>query len=241
MGENYKFKEILFGLYKEYILIQEKLDSLKRCILLDGNNLEDIKFHLIRGSHYDEIRMICTLYDKKSELEKMFDRIKIRFGIFPNDRNLHVIRESENYEIDECPEILDKLRKDEFNGIIDDIFKMDFVRNMEIFHCSGKSRAFVFDNSVSMYSKKMGMLEFRTFNDLYLHAYSLKGRLDEDKIMCMLNTEFDKDLFPKYYKDVIENSENYMKRVRIIGDFGHSKKCKLEIFEDSKKLVLVKR
>ena len=66
----------------------------------------------------------------------------------------------------------------------------------------------------------------------------IKKLVSISEINALIGEFLQKDDFfcieAKYYKDVIENSENYMKRVRIIGDFGHSKKCKLEIFDKSR-------
>jgi hypothetical protein len=241
MQENYKFKDILFGLYKEYITIQEQLDSLQKYLLLQGGNIETARFYLNNGTNRDTVVMICTLYEKKNELDKIFDNIRIRFGIFPSYENLQVKKINETYELEKYPEIVDPSKKDKFDKTINNIVNNDYISNMETLHYNKNNYIYISTNDIYMHLNRVGILEFRTSNDSYLHASSLKGAINNETITRMLNTNFPKEIFPEYYQSLIENSENYMKNIQIIGNFGYSKKSKLEVYEDSKKLVLIKR
>ena len=64
MGESYSYKDILFGLYNEYVMLQEQLDYLNKYVLLEENNLDEVKFRITREITDDSVKMLCYLYNK---------------------------------------------------------------------------------------------------------------------------------------------------------------------------------
>ena len=77
MRESYSYKDILFGLYKEYVILQEQLDFLNKYVLLEENNLSAVRFCISDQISNDKVRMLCYLYDKKTKLVKLLEKLNI--------------------------------------------------------------------------------------------------------------------------------------------------------------------
>ena len=243
MRESYSYKDILFGLYKEYVILQEQLDSLNKYVLLEENNLGEVRFSITNQIDSDKVRMLCYLYDKKTNLENLLKKLNI---IVDTNFNASYVEEVEGcYKILQYPEVIDKTKQQEFSQSVWYILNTDFAKNMQIIHsgvgydnCPFLS---VTSHGVSNFLYDVGYLDFNSRKDLELHAYSSKGRLGKEKMKFMLNMEFSKCRFPEYYQNLIEGNENFGKEVDLYGDFGYSRNEKFEIIPESKRLVLVKR
>ena len=245
MNEKYTFKQILFGLKEEYLLIQEQLSTLKKYIDLEENNLRDIEFSL--SSNYDDnkIKLLCTLYDKISFLEARLEEIKIKLGIFPNYRISYINEIEDRYSIEKYPEIINDKKNQEFSQSVFYILNTDFAKNAKfIYYGTGYSGIpFLSISPSSIYINESNYIsvDFIPTKGNYINLYSYKGRLTEEKIKEVFNISFSKQRFPKYYQNLINNSTSFDKSLEIIGDLGYSKKGKFELIEDSKKLILKKK
>lgn len=238
MNESYSFKDILFGLYNEYILLQEQLNSLNKYILLEENNLSEVKFYLTNQLPENRVRMLCTLYDRKKYLEKILEKIKINLGIYPDYRVSYINRNNGKYVIEKYPEIVDELKKQEFSQSVFYILNTEIGKNIRLIHSGtgydDKPFLSVGSHGIYMCLNDMGNLSFNPSKDLNIHAYSSKGMLTKEKMECMFNMEFSRSRFPEYYQNLIDNSSSLDKTIDIVGDFGYSKNGDFEIIEESK-------
>ena len=242
MSGCYTYKDILFGLYKEYVILQEQLNSLHKYVLLDENVFDRVRFCITNQITDDNVRMLCYLYDKKNKIEELL----IRFNFIYDDdfKASYVYLVDGYFDILEYPEIIDKTKKYDFSEDIKNILYSDFGKNMRLIY-SGigyDNIPFMSVNScgTSVYLNGLGGLDFKS-EDNFLHAYSSKGRLCNDKIEWMLNMKFSKNNFPEYYQELIEGSDAFMKDVSICGDLDYCKRGKYEIVPEGKKIVLVKK
>ena len=243
MRESYSYKDILFGLYKEYVLLQKQLDSLNKYVLLEENNFGEVRFGITDHILSDNVRMLCYLYDKKTKLERLFDKLNILGDV--NFKASYVDEVDGFYEILKYPEVLDKTEKQAFTQSVRYILDTDFGKNIKLIH-SGvgyNNCPFLSVNSHGVFTclNDVGNLNFNSSKDLYLHAYSSNGKLSKDKMEFMLNMEFSRNRFPEYYQNLIEGNNNFGKEVDLYGDFGYSKNGKFEIVPESKRLVLIKK
>ena len=243
MRESYFYKDILFGLYNEYVMLQEQLDYLNKYVLLEENNLDEVKFHITREITDDKVRMLCYLYDKKNKLERLLGKLNIiEYGNF---KASYVDEEDGLYKVLQYPEVIDKTKQQEFSQSVWYILNTDFCKNMDfIYSGTGYSDIpflSVSSHGILTYLNDFGTLDFRPGKDLELHAYSNKGRLSKDKMEFMLNMEFSKKRFSEYYQNLIEGNDMFGKDVSVYGDFGCSKNGKFEIVPETKRLVLVKK
>ena len=243
MRESYSYKDILFGLYKEYVILQEQLDSLNKYVLLEENNLGEVRFSITNQIDCDKVRMLCYLYNKKTKLEKILKKLNI---IVDTNFNASYVDEVDGcYKILQYPEVIDKTKQQEFNQSVWYIFNTDFCKNMKwIYSGTGYGNIpFLSVNSHGVFASlnDIGSLDFRSSKDLELHAYSDKGRLSRDKMEYMLNMQFSKNRFPEYYQNLIEGNENFGKEVDLYGGFGYSRNGKFEIVPESKRLVLIRK
>ena len=243
MRDSYSYKDILFGLYKEYVLLQEQLNSLNKYILLDEKVFSDIKFSLTDQIDCDKVRMLCYLYDRKNILDKLLERLDVIYSVNFNASYVDLIDGC--YQVLDYPFLVDKNKQYEFSYNVDYILNTEFAKNMKIIH-----NGVGYDNKpfLSVASRGMvtglfdlGYMEFNISKDLYLYAYSSKSRLNKEMMDLMLNMKFSKKKFPEYYQYLIENNDTFGKDVEIIGEFGCSKNGMFELVEDSKKLVLVNK
>lgn len=245
MNNSYSFKDILFGLRDEYLLLQQQLDTLKKYINLEENNLEDISFYLSHQYSEDEVKMLCTLYDKKSKIEKKLEWIKIQLGIYPKYRSSYINENNGEYVIEKYPEIIDKDKKQEFNQSVFYIFNTEFVKNVRYINSGTGYNDIPFlslhPSYIYLSQNKYASLEFNPCKGDYISLYSFRGLLSKDKMENMFNMEFSKERFPEYYQNLIENSSYIDKPVDIVGDFGYSKRGFFEIIDESKRLVLRKK
>lgn len=128
MRESYSYKDILFGLYNEYVILQEQLDYLSKYVLLEENNLDEVKFYITREITDDKVRMLCYLYDKKNKIERLLEKLKlVGFGNF---KASYVDEEDGLYEILQYPEVIDKTKQQEFSQSVWYILNTDFCKNM---------------------------------------------------------------------------------------------------------------
>ena len=243
MNECYSYKDILFGLYSEYIKLQEQLNYLNKYVLLEENDLCNVRFFLTDSITEDQVKMLCYLYNKKTKLVKLLE--KINNVKYANLKASYVDEIDGIYEILQYPDVVDKDKQHEFSQSVWYILNTDFGKNFKyIYNGVGYDfKPFLSVNScgVSTYLNNVGILDFNTSIDSYLHAYSANGKLCKEKMEFMLNMVFSKKRFPEYYQNLIEGCETFGKDVSIYGNFGYSKKGKFEIVPDSKKLVLVKK
>jgi len=243
MRESYSYKDILFGLYNEYVILQEQLDCLNKYVLLEKNNFDKVKFCITNQITDDKVRMLCYLYDKKNKLEMLLEKLEIvEFGNF---KVSYVDEEDCLYEILQYPEVIDKTKKQEFSQSVWYILNTDFCKNMKWIYCgTGYSNIpFLSVNPRGLFTNlnDVGILDFNCCRDLHLHAYIDKGRLNKDKMEFMLNMEFSKSKFPLYYQNLIEGTDTFGKDVEIYGNFGYSRNGNFEIIPEDKKLVLIKK
>lgn len=243
MIESYSYKDILFGLYNEYVLLQEQLNSLKKYVLLEENDLSKVNFCISNQLIDDSVRMVCYLYNKKTMLERLLESLNI--GGYSNFKASYIDEVDGIYKILQYPEIISRDKQQEFSQSVWYILNTDFGKNIKLIHngVGYDNKPFLSVNSYGVFTClcDVGYLDFNSLKDLYLRAYSSNGRLSKDKIEYMLNMEFSKKRFPEYYRYLIEGNEMFGKDIEIYGDFGYSKKGKFEIVSESKKLVLVKK
>lgn len=243
-SNNYSFKDILFGLRDEYLLLQEELDTLKMYINLDENNLDDVSFYL--STRYpDKVEMRCILYDSMNKIEKRLEKIKIKLGIYPDYKVSNIIQNNGKYDIEKYPEIIYDGKKQEFNQSVFYIFNTDFVKNLKCIHYGtgfdDKPFLSIASSYISLYLNQYISLDYNLMKGDYVSLYSSCGRLTKDMIYNTFNMEFSKKRFPGYYQDLIENSVYVNKPIEIVGEFGYSKKGQFEIIDESKRLVLRKK
>lgn len=243
MRESYSYKDILFGLYKEYVLLQEQLDYLNKYVLLEENNLSAVRFCISDQISNDKVRMLCYLYDKKTKLDKLLEKLNIIVDTNFNATYIDLVDGC--YKSFQYPELINKDKQQEFNQSVWYILNTDFGKNIKYIHNGVGYDNIPFlsvtSHGVSNFLYDVGYLDFNSSKDLYLHAYSSKGRLSKDKMEYMLNMQFSKKKFPEYYQNLIEGNDNFGKEVDVYGDFGYSKNGKFEIIPESKRLVLVKK
>lgn len=243
MKESYLYKDILFGLYNEYVMLQEQLNYLSKYVLLKENNLDEVKFCITDQMSSDKVRMLCYLYNKKTKIERLLEKLKlVGFGNF---KASYVDEKDGLYEILQYPEVIDKNKQQEFSQSVWYILNTDFGKNIKLIYngtgYDGKPFLSVSSHGIFSCLYDVGHLDFNSGKDNYLHAYSSNGRLGKDKMEFMLNMEFSKKRFPEYYQNLIEGTDTFGKDVEIYGDFRYSKNGKFEIVPESKRLVLVKK
>ena len=135
MDNNYSFKQILFGLKDEYLLCQERLNSLKMYINLEENKLRDVRFHLsYEYNDGDMIKILCTLYEEKSKLEDKIEKIKLKLGIIPDHKVSYVDNIDGIYTIEKYSEIIDRNRIQDFDERVFWILNTDFAKNTSFIH-----------------------------------------------------------------------------------------------------------
>lgn len=245
MDNNYTFKQILFGLKDEYLLCQERLNSLKRYINLEDNKLRDVKFHLsYEYNDVDSIKILCSLYEEKSKLESKIEGLKYKLGIVP-DHKLSYINDIDGiYTIEQYSEIIDEDKIKDFDERVFWILNTDFSKNASFIHVGNgyPECPFLSISPSNIYMSECGFasVDFNSIKGNYVNLCSYNGILTEDKIRCIFDTRFTKKRFTQYYQDLIDNSSCLDKSLEIIGNLGYSKKGNFELIEDSKKLVLRK-
>lgn len=244
MNNNYYFKDILFGLRNEYLMLQEELDTLKKYVNLEDNDLENVSFYL--DTRYpDKVLMRCILYDKMSKIQERIEKIKIKLGIYPDYKTSDIVECNGKYDIEIYPEIIYDGKKQEFNQSIFYIFNTDFVKNLRYIHYGigydDKPFLSLSSSNISFYLNEYVSMNYNLMKGDYLHFYSSRGILTKDIIDNVFNTEFPKKRFPKYYQDLIEECSLLDRSIDIVGDLGYSKKGDFEIIDESKRLVLRKK
>jgi len=132
MKESYTYKDILFGLYNEYIILQEQLDYLSKYVLLKENNLDEVKFCITDQISDDKVRMLCYLYNKKTKIERLLEKLKlVGFGNF---KASYVDEKDGLYEILQYPEVIDKSKQQEFSQSVWYILNTDFGKNIKLIY-----------------------------------------------------------------------------------------------------------
>jgi len=244
MNDSYSFKDILFGLMNEYLLVQQQLDDLNKFINLEENNLEKVCFYL-SDSYLDKIKIRCILYDRKNKLEKVLEKIRMQLGIFPNYKTSDIFKINGLYSMEKYFDIIDKTKKEEFNQSINHILNTDFVKNLRFIHYGVGYDDIPFLSLNTTYIcwilNGYASLNFNPYKDNYINIHSFKGILTRDKIEGIFNSRFSKNRLPIYYQNIIDNSSCFDKPLDIVGDLGYSKTCDFEFMEESKRLVLRKR
>ena len=243
--DSYTLKDILFGLRYEYLKLWEQLNELNKYILMDENNIDNVYFHLIHSYPEDEVRMLCTIYDRKNKIEKMLEKIKIQLGIYPNYKVSYVDNKDGFYNILDYPFIVDNSKIDEFTQDIYDIFNSEFGSNIKFIHSGigydNLPFLSVHPGYISFYLNGYASLEYNPHKGDYVHMYGYKNGITNDKIDTILNIDFPKKIFPEYYQCLIESYSSTNKECAIIGDIKHHKKIDLEIIDEPKKMILRKK
>lgn len=243
--DSYKFKDILFGLRSEYLMLEQQLSELKKYILMEKYNIEDVYFHLMSGYEDESVRMLCAIYDRKNKIEEILEKIKIQLGILPDEKVSYVNNVDGMYNIEKCPKIVDSFRKEEFSNSVFNILNSEIGRNIKFIHSGigydDKPFLSVHPGYISLYLNGYVSLEFNPHKGDFIHMYGYKGMVTREKIDTILNVDFPKKKFPEYYQNIIENSSSIGKEYDVVGDIEYCKKVDFEIIDESKKLVLRKK
>ena len=236
MENAYTFKQIIFGLRKEYIEVERQLSELNKYVNV-SNKVDDFHFH-IAG---DPCKMFLYLHKKKNLLEKL----EVLLGTYiygtTNYDVTNGIKDSYYYR---KKEICSIISQEELNKKIEQIVQTDFFKNIVANNYTSIPCNENKINSLQIASGHIGLIN--GFNGDYPHLdyYPRSDELvmkNEEKIITpddifkLLNLSLDGNYLNNYHHRVLDNYEE--KEIDIEDNFN-SNTAKLEIIEEPKKLIL---
>lgn len=236
MTKTYTFKQIIFGLRKEYNDIEKQLTELKKYV--DVNSKVDNYYFHITGN---PSKLFLCLYNKKNILEK----IEMLLGQYiPDAMSYDVTRGANNSYYYSKEEICSITNQDELNEKIKKIVKTDFFNNIlannNISIPCNENRI----NSLLITAGHIGLingingdyshLDYYPCEDMLLMRNEEKHIIPDD-IFKLLNLSLDGNYLNDYHHRVLDN---YEEKEIYIDDSFNSNEAKLEIIEEPKKLIL---
>lgn len=236
MDKTYTFSQIVFGLRKEYVDIEKQLMELKKDIEV-GSKVEDFNFHI---AGYP-CKMFLYLHKKKNLLEK----IEMLLGLYLHDVTEYDVNDGikKNYYYKK-KEICSISNQEELNEKIEQIIQTDFFKN--IVANDHISIPCVDNESKSVLITSNCMRVFNEINRVYPNLYYHPGEdvlvmMNEEKIITpddifkLLDLSLDGNYLNDYHRRILNTYEE--KEIDIEDSFN-SRKAKLEIIEEPKKLIL---
>jgi len=239
MDKTYTFRQIIFGLRKEYVEIEKQLTELKKYVDV-SSKVENFKFHIAGNP----CKMFLYLDKKKNLLEK----IGMLLSLYLPDVTDYDVTDGikKNYYYKKNA-ICSTDYQDELNTKIERIIQTDFFKNIVANdHVSIPCK----DNETnSLLITANGTRLFneinRTYPNLYYHSCEdVLVMENEEKIIIpddiskLLDFSIDGNYLNDYHRRVLDSYEE--KEIDIEDSFN-SRKAKLEIIEEPKKLILRSR
>lgn len=254
MRDYYTLKEIVFGLRKEQLRIAKKLRLLESKVMV----YNDEKY---KGSKFDfdyvknNVKLVYRLHEKYGLLDNLLNVITFRFKNISNGKNyVEELRKLENgdYKIGGLGGLKATIFKDEqndFNGIVDEILKDEFVNNVSLRYMGDMKSNYaktLFLNPVDGFCVSKGTGSNGLFygasrDDTILLKTSSPKRNLQDVINEILEVKFPRKLFSEYIQYIIDNNDDIKKDVIIYNNRSYTKEANFYINDERDAFVLVKK
>lgn len=236
MNKTYTFKQVIFGLRKEYLDVEKQLKNLKKYVN-KSNRVEDFYFHTAGNP----CSIFLYLETKKSLLEKL----ETLLGTYiMGQTNFEVTRDIKDAYFHHKKKICSINNIDELKEKIDEIMQTNFIKNIVANNHNGIPCIENKINSLSITSSSIHLLnsftEIYPFFDYYPRWDEIIMRNKEkvitpDDIFNILNLSLNGSFLNDYHCSILDNYEE--KEIDIDDNFDSSL-ARLEIIEEPKKLIL---
>ena len=236
MDKVYTFKKIIFGLRQEYIDVQRQLLELQKYVNV-SDKVEDFYFHIAGDP--------CNLFLYLRKKKNLLDKIEMLLGSYLyGETNYNITNGVEKKYYYNKKEICSINQQDKMNMKIEQIIQTDFFKNIVANNyvsipCSENQI-----NTLHITPGRVGLINGINGVYPYLDYYPRNDELimiKEEKIITpddifkLLNLSLDGNYLSDYHRRILDNYEE--KEIDIDDSFD-SKEAKLEILEESKKLIL---
>lgn len=238
MNKNYYLlKDILLGLRKELLKCDEELKKLEQYISYDTKKVKNVEFDI----NYDK-QLYCRLVLRRSYLRSIMESLTGKgFSgsecILDKNGNYTFSRDAFGLKIN-----ADNL--EDFNNQASLILNSEFANEMDSSKLintqaqNGKKLKINIGNSMLTFANEKLSLSYNAKNDLLTYLSQSNKNLSE-RLHNSLNLEISKTNFTPYEQEIIENSADINKEVRIVDEIT-DRNTELQIFEDEKEFVLRK-
>ena len=236
MGNVYSFRKIIFGLRNEYIEVYKQLRELERYVDI-SSKVESYNFHIAGNP----CKLFLYLHKKKNLLEK----IEILLNLYVHGLTNYNVTDGvcDKYYYNKRV-ICSISEQDELNKLIEQIVQTDFFRNIV---ANNYVSIPCVENQFNTLHITPGCIRLiNGINGEYPHLYyypcidELVMRNEDsiirpDDIYKLLNLTLDGKYLNDYHHRILDKYED--KEIDIEDSFD-SKDVRLEIIEESKKLIL---
>ena len=239
------YKEILFGLRKEYLRNQKALNELKKLIKCTNTNFENYDFYLYHPEGKQKLELMLYITKRQSKIVDMMQRFisgevddTILQGSYVNNNGEYYLGES--FEV---------INHSEFRSALSDILLDDFAKNMKkkayrsytegspdvniTIEPSGITSSHRVKNNVSVF--KYSPID-DTFN---VRLMIQRPEIIQQHITEMLNTPFPTDVLNEYQYNALVNNGAIGTDVEVRAHFSEEDfAVKLDIEQHGRKLLL---
>ena len=255
--QNYTYKQILLGLRKEFLEINEKLDKLRECVYFTKDKKSNYYFNLISDSKNKTEMVVDRDNVRESIFRKYgYNRVPTRAFVRMNEEELYCLLRKKSFKKKDFNMNVIEGKEQDFQELIKEIINSDFAINMfltDIIKSKGYLEEelkyailqpnicnFIFtlrtDKSEFEYEGRKDIIEFSSVSKMNEKFKPLT----QEHVDVIANLEFPKESFSTYHQNVIE--KNLDDRPLVLSqDYIPSIGAKFEITEEPKKLVLTNK
>ncbi|MEE3342915.1 MAG: hypothetical protein VZS44_02375 [Bacilli bacterium] len=236
MEKAYTFKQIIFGLRKEYLEIEKQLNDLKKYVNVSYNKIDYYIFQIIGNP--------SRLYLSLNRKQNLLDKIEILLGSYIHDLTMfNITSGAENSYYIGKKEICTINNLDELNKKIKEIEETEFFKNITAniygtIPCNENkfNGLLINQNEISLLNQNLDYphLDYYPREDILIMEKKEKAIIPDD-IFEILNLSIKRSNLNKYHHKILDN---YKEKEIEIEDNFKSNKAKLEIREEPKKLIL---
>jgi len=254
MRDYYTLKEIVFGLRKEQLRIAKKLRLLESKVTVYNDkkyNSSRFDFDLVNNN----VKLVYHLHEKYGLLDNLLNVITFRFkNIFDGKNYVEELRKLDNgdYKIGGLGGLKATVFRDEqddFNGIVDEILKDEFVNNVSLRYMGDMKSNYtktLFLNPVDGFcvskgNGSNGLFYGASRDDTILLKTSSRNKTYQDVINEILEVKFPRKLFSEYIQHIIDNNDETKKDVIIYNNRSYTKEANFYINDERDAFVLVKK
>ncbi|MBQ8234911.1 MAG: hypothetical protein IJZ36_04965 [Bacilli bacterium] len=218
----YTFKDILYGLRHEYMINEERLTKLKKCIDIKKEDYDKFSFYLCKINPLINTMLICDTGYYRKNITYPYYNYKIAYN--NHDKN--------SFNINNI---------DKFNNILNTIITSKFANFIFIDYIELQGYLSTYELNINLTNINLYLKEGKYPNTtcIYYPKYDTvsiqNNKISDELINYIFNIKFPKNIFPKYHKEIIESSNILSKKLEIE---DISSTFKLE--ENEKKLILKK-
>lgn len=243
----YTVSEIIFGLRKEYLDNQKKLDELKKYLIPFDKNIESIDLWIATPLGRKNAELMCSITKRQRQIEKLCNVMlkKVGESTYPKNYSGFVRNNNDEYFLrnnDIKVKVLDDCME-EFSDGVKEILDSDFAKNIAVPYQIGcynepnpvleirenGIRCYVVSNMSQGFS-----INYEPKSDTI--SMNSRGNIDPRKLYYLFNEKILEGALPEYHKRVI----NFRNKSNMQFDLNNSDSSKtvFKIKEEGNQYVL---